>query len=352
MNRITIKTLSTTLFLLCALQAKSVYYIGNSHTDEAIGVMSIMTGFGDTSTVVGRTMTPGSPLWLLYREREQKNGLIWYNGTVDWSSQNQTLPQILSHHEWDVVVLQVFPKNGDNLDKTSPAALGFAQMVYESNPDCQIAIMTSHAYAYSDDAYWATHMGYVTSLYEPLAQLISDTYSDKKPVKVIPILQVMNQVRNAITSGGNPVLGDFNSYYQQGGTDAHLEPKGLYLHALTNYATLFEKDPHNAVISAIHYWQYPDGYSVNTAYASEAWDIVWDYVSTYPWAGVATTVSVKPQHYTPQGTQTKHHRNALTTNLRGQRLSLQKLHTAAVLTVRKNEIDLLVPQILRNDSQP
>lgn len=279
------------VMLVAGLRAKSLYYIGNSHTDEAIGMMNVAMGFGDESVVVGRTMVPGSPLWLLYQDRESRTGLIWTNGVVDWSSDDNNLPYNLANLHWDAVVLQVFPRNGDTFENTSPAALGFAEMVYARNPDCQIFIMTSHAYAFFDDAEWAQHMGYLSTLYEPLADLITDNYPTRKPVYVIPILQVLNEVRNQVNAGTAPLLGTFESFYQEDGTDAHLEPKGLYLHALTNYATIYRDDPHGAVDSGLHYWKYP-GYSVSPEFALLGQDLVWDIVTTYPASGVATTASL------------------------------------------------------------
>lgn len=202
------------------------------------------------------------------------------------SGQSQKLPDVLANHDWDAVVLQVFPNNGDNFEKTSPAALGFAEMIYDRNPECQILIMTSHAYAHSDDAEWATHMGYVSTIYEPLADSISTTWPERKPVKVIPILQLLNAVRNEIAAGASPFLGTFESFYQQNGADAHLDPKGLYCHALTNYATIYSADPAGAVTSGISYWQYQNGYSVDQQVASYLQGLVWDMVLDYPAAGV------------------------------------------------------------------
>lgn len=291
MTRHALYAVVTIVACMTSLHAKEIYYIGNSHTDEAIGVMSIAEGFGDDSVVVGRTMVPGCPLWLLYEGREEKNGLIWYSGDVHWPSQDTLLPQHLVNHTWDAVVLQVFPNNGDSFEKTSEAAVGFAEIIYETNPDCQILIMTSHAYAFNDE--WDKQMGYLETIYEPLANLITTTYPDKKPVKVIPVLQAIKAVRDSVfadtTDDSTHVLGDFLSYYQENGTDAHLAPKGLYLSVLTNYATIYGEDPHGAVTEGMRYWQFPDGYSVEEDYAAVAQDIVWKVVQSYPMAGVATT---------------------------------------------------------------
>lgn len=278
-------------WLTTSAMALNVYYIGNSHTDEAIGVMDIAIGFGVENSVVGRCMVPGCPLWLLYRDRAQKSGLLWYDGTVSWASSSEKLPDVLANHDWDAVVLQVFPNNGDNFEKTSPAALGFAEMIYDRNPECQILIMTSHAYAHSDDAEWARHMGYVSTIYEPLAELISTTWPENKPVKVIPILQVLDAVRTEIAAGTSPFLGTFESFYQQDGADAHLDPKGLYCHALTNYATIYAADPTGAVTTGISYWQYENGYSVDHQVASYVQGLVWDMVLDYPAAGVDSPTS-------------------------------------------------------------
>lgn len=266
--------------------ALDVYYVGNSHTDEAIGMMNIAMGFGVENSKVGRCMVPGSPLWLLYQDRNEKSGHIWYDGNIDWSSSSEKLPQVLTNHDWDAVVLQVFPRNGDNLEKTAPAVLGFAELIYAGNPDCQILIMTSHAYAFSSDGEWATHMGCVSSIYEPLADLVSTTWPQKKTVRVIPVLQVLNAVRNEIDAGTSPFLGTFESFYQENGTDAHVDKKGLYVHALTNYTTIYRANPVGAVTSGIYYWKYPDGYAVDEPVASYAQSLVWDMVVDYPAAGV------------------------------------------------------------------
>ncbi len=284
-----ILTLALVSLLAAASYGLDVYHIGNSLTDETYGMHDVARGKGIADITWGRHMTPGCPLWLLWRDREQKTGYIVFDGEIDWGTQDQNLPYVLANYTWDVVVLQVYPKNGDGVDNAGPAAEGFAGMAYDHNPDCQVYILTSHADAADN---WAQEMGRVGSIYEPIANRVSAAFPDRKPVLVVPVLQVMNRVQELIAGGTMPALGTIESYYQDDG--GHLGPKGLYMAALTTYATLYVSDPDGAVTSGLFYWQYASGYSVPQSLADLAYDIVWDIVSEYPMAGVNTTAVAAP----------------------------------------------------------
>jgi hypothetical protein len=273
-----------------AARSLDVYHIGNSLTDETYGMHDVARGKGAGYITWGRHMTPGCPLWLIWRDREDKTGYLCRDGQIDWSTQSQTVPYQLDNNDWDAVVMQIYPMNGDGVDNAGPAAEGFAGLIYDRNPDCQLYILTSHADAGGD---WTQEMSRVSSIYEPIANRVTAAYPSRKPCLVVPVLQVMNHVATLIQQGAEPGLGTIESYYQDDG--GHLGPKGLYMAALTMYATLYKSDPDGAVISGLMYWQYADGYSVSQDFANLAYDIVWDVVCAYPMSGVsATPVSQSP----------------------------------------------------------
>jgi hypothetical protein len=285
--------LLTTAILLTlgtnAVYGLDVYHIGNSLTDETYGMHDIAAAKGTENITWGRHMTPGCPLYAIWQDREDKTGYIVHDGEIDWSTQTQNIPYVLANYNWDAVVMQVYPMNGDDVGVTSDAAIGFAGLIYQTNPDCQIFILTSHAGA--EDG-WELEMSRLSSRYEPIANSVTLAFPNRKPTLVVPVLQAMNSVRAHIAQGDMPGLGTLASFYQADG--GHLGPKGLYIAALTMYATLYRSDPDGAVTSGLMYWQYENGYSVTQDFANLAYDIVWNVVTAYPMAGVNTTQSSVP----------------------------------------------------------
>jgi hypothetical protein len=160
---------------------------------------------------------------------------------------------------------------------------GFAQLVYENNPGCQIYVMASYV---GETDNWATAMNQVQTIFKPLADSISLNYPGHKKVLMVPMLSLMNRIRLVIQSGASPDLGAFSSFYAGPG-DIHFAPNGLYVEALAHFATIYKQDPHGAIRTGLYMWS--GDYSVDSDFAQAAQDVVWEYLTSDSTTGLQPT---------------------------------------------------------------
>jgi hypothetical protein len=346
-----VRDLAVKVTMACVLLAgmavaKNVFHIGNSLTDETYGMHDVARGKGYTVDLWGRFMIPGASLWCTYDHQDW--GVKDLHGT---GTAADDVAGLIRNNRWDALVLQVFPANGDNLTETTRCAAGWAGIVYENSPDCQVYLLTSHLSPIDN---WSGAAGTVSTLVEPIATAVSAQYPARKPLLVIPVLQVMNRLHDIVLQGSNPVFGsDFASYFQ-GPEDVHMSPKGLYLAALTCFATIYKCDPRGAADSGLFYWLYsPGGYSVPADYAAAAQQLVWDVVSTYPMGGVGT-VRTAPARFAPEARQTS--TRVRVVDLRGRNLastgaSSHPPATASGLYIRQDQRSAGVTPTLEEASE-
>lgn len=139
-----------------AAQGLTVFHIGNSLTDQTYGMHTIAQGFGYTwsGAIYGRSMIPGCPLWLLWKDNVTKTAdktqgncgffteCTTLNGYDEWI--DQKYPALWSTSLYlrtkpvDALILQIFIANGDHFDKqeTMDGAIGYAGEAYKANPNC------------------------------------------------------------------------------------------------------------------------------------------------------------------------------------------------------------------------
>ena len=96
-----------------------------------------------------------------------------------------------------------------------------------------------------------------TLLFAFLAAGISAKFPDKKPVRIIPVGEVMYCLHLRMKDGEVPGFKHIADLYADG---AHLNSEGKYLEAVTHYAAVFQEDPHGCITSGLRFWKGP--YSV------------------------------------------------------------------------------------------
>lgn len=216
-------------------------------------------------------MVPGVPLHLVWSDcqkgmpdewgfrRDVVSGNNGFTGTPD---------QYIQRTPVDVLILQVFPDNGDGATGgTLAGAVGFAGCAYQSNPNCQVYIYPSHNMTIGAHC----DMTQYTRIYEPLARAITTTYPSRKPALVIPVLHSWNQMLDA--------------GYTDLWSDGHANNNGKYILITTFYATIYKSNPLGAITSN---W-YGTGMSVTSAFATKAQQVAWSVVNSYPLSGVGGT---------------------------------------------------------------
>ena len=117
--------------------------------------------------------------------------------------------------------------------------------------------------------------------FEKVAQGISAKFPDKKPVRIIPVGEVMYRLHLRMKEGKVPGFKHIADLYEDG---VHLKSEGKYLEAVTHYATVFQEDPHGVITSGLRFWK--ARYSVDQKFAESVWDVVSEVVTTYSAAGV------------------------------------------------------------------
>lgn len=271
-----------------AAQGLAVFHIGNSLTDETYEMHTIAADAGYTwpGVIYARSMIPGCPLWLLWSENVAKTAdkstgnagffleVTGLNSGEEWIESRYpslwTPTLYLNAKPFDVVVMQVFPENGDSYNKqeTVAGAIGYPGEAYKPNPNCQAYIYPSHTM----DVGSKCDLTEYTRIYEPIARAVTAAYPNRKPALVIPVLQVWNQMMDA----------GYTDLWLNA-TDGHANDMGKYILCVTFYATLYKRNPAGATFG---------GFSVTQAFATKAQEVAWSVVQSYPLSGVAP-VSVR-----------------------------------------------------------
>ena len=119
--------------------------------------------------------------------------------------------------------------------------------------------------------------------FEKVAQGISARFPDRKPVRIIPVGEVMYRLHQRMQQGKVPGYKHVADLYEDG---VHLKSEGKYVEAVTHYATVFADDPHDCITTGLRFWRAP--YGVDKQFAEIVWDVAWDTVTSYPPTGVKT----------------------------------------------------------------
>jgi hypothetical protein len=254
----------------------AIFHVGNSLTDQAYGMHDVAQGRGH-ETQFGRHMIPGAPLDWLWNHRGE--GFRAPNG-------KKPADEILREAKWDVLILQPY---GRAPETSIEYGAHYAAAAYEGNPECQVYVFANYPGIGKDrsevdewEARWLSpDFRRGRASFEKVAQGISARFPGKKPVRIIPVGEVMYRLHLRMTEGNVPGLKHIAELYQDG---VHLKPEGKYVEAVTHYATVFQDDPHGCITSGLRFWRGP--YRVDQEFAEVVWDVVWEVVTTYAHTGV------------------------------------------------------------------
>lgn len=231
-----------------------VYHVGNSVTDMVNykAFQKMVASRGNTYTY-GRHMMPGTPLFGLWDNQDKGFTEAPYGASR----------QALTGYEWDVITLQPFDRLLEGgREHEFETCSRFIDLAIARSPDAQIyvyqrwpklvAVAGSSPETYQPFDYSATwkrkYSGNWDTSYEThdffdrLVAKLNKSFGDrlKKPVKVIPVGDVMAELDQRIKAGEVEGIKKIEELYAD---TVHLNDAGRYLVGVTFYATLYGDDP-------------------------------------------------------------------------------------------------------------
>lgn len=260
--------LATGILTARAAEPLAVFHVGNSLTDQAYGMHDIARARGH-ETRFGRHMIPGAPLQWLWEHRAEGFREPYRSKPAD---------EILKSSPWDVLILQPFGRAPEN---SIEFGAHYAAAAYAGNPDCQVYVFANYPDIGKEQEkknLWEERWLSPTdtrggATFAKIAVGISAKFPDKKPVKIIPVGEVMYRLHLRMKEGKLPGYQHIADLYEDG---VHLKAEGKYLEAVTHYAAVFGEDPHDCIVSGLRFWKGP--YSVDKAFAESVWDVVAEVV--------------------------------------------------------------------------
>lgn len=278
-ERVCIACVSVLLAIVVALSRASaaevpiaIFHVGNSLTDQAYGMHDIAKARGH-ETVFGRHMIPGAPLNWLWEHRDE--------GFRE-PEPKKPADEILAGRKWDVLILQPF---GSPVAVSVEYGAKYAAAAYQGNPDCQVYVFQNYPVIGKDGSeagQWVERWlspDYTRGRanFQQVAQGISAAFPHRKPVRIIPVGEVMYRFHLHAAAGKIPGFKHVADLYEDG---VHLKSEGKYLEAVTHYAAVFHDDPHGAITSGLRFWRAP--YGVDEKFAAIVWDLVWEVLTSAP----------------------------------------------------------------------
>jgi len=262
--------------MLPAAEPVAIFHVGNSLTDQAYGMHDVAQARGH-ETKFGRHMIPGAPLEWLWNHRHQGFREPDAKRPVD---------ETLRSMKWDVLILQPFGRPAAN---SVEFGAKYMEAAFAGNPGCRVYVFQNYPEIGKEgekkdlwEERWLSEddrRGRAT--FEAVARGLSAKFPDRAPVRIIPVGEVMYRLHQRMKAGKVPGYAHIADLYADG---VHLKAEGMYLEAVTHYATVFEDDPHGCTTSALRHWKGP--YAVDEVFARVVWDVVWEVVTTYPPTGV------------------------------------------------------------------
>ncbi len=261
-----------------AAEPVAIFHVGNSLTDQAYGMHDIAIARG-RETKFGRHMIPGAPLDWLWNHRGEG---------FRAPDRKKAADEILREQKWDVLILQPY---GREAEKSIEYGANYAAAAYEGNPGCQVYVFANYPGIGKDQSetdqweerWLSPDFRRGRANFERVAKGISAKSPDRKPVRIIPVGEVMYQLHLRMKDGKVPGFKHIAELYADG---VHLKSEGKYVEAVTHYATVFQDDPHDCITSGLRFWRGP--YSVEEEFAEIVWDVVWKVVTTHPHTGLQT----------------------------------------------------------------
>jgi hypothetical protein len=258
-----------------AAEPVAIFHVGNSLTDQAYGMHDLAEARGHKTTF-GRHMIPGAPLDWLWNHRHE--GFK--------QPQGESADALLRDHKWDVLILQPY---GRATEVSVKYGALYAAEAYKGNPQCQVYVFANYPGIGKDQSeadrweerWLSQDYARGRANFERVAKGITAKFPDKKPVRIIPVGEVMYRLHQRMKAGQ---LAGYNSITELFADGVHLKSEGKYVEAITHFATVFQQDPHGSITSGLRFWRGP--YGVDKEFAKEVWDVAWEVVRTYPQTGV------------------------------------------------------------------
>lgn len=229
--------LAFALLLTSAPQAKTVYHIGNSLTDQVdYGGFTGLAQSQGHDHVSARHVILGAPIQL-----------IWEAPTIGFSTNGYGhYPEALSEHQWDAIVLQ---PGGDRSYKSEAVyADSLLKLALQNSPNVQGYVHMHWAISVYDrgsfEEQWlrgADEYARCRAFFEAYMDSLNAKNPDR-PVIMIPNGEVMYQLHLKIERGDVPGVSSIWELYE-GGVGSHLNSSGRYLVAVTHYAVIYQDDP-------------------------------------------------------------------------------------------------------------
>lgn len=253
MTRLIAAALLTGLTALAAVNAKTIYFVGNSVTDgiDYGGLKQLAESRGYTH-VFGRDMIPGAPLWIHLQDPDV--GIVEYP--------YGQYPEAFAGYTWDAVSLQTFDcalNGNENGDSVSVGR--FIQLLRQNQNNRATAIYLMGHHPRTDwsgtsaqawDTYWnkdskdPATFGWVESCIECADYYRELTLAVRKAnpgvsVQLIPTGHVFAKLNQRIRSGQ---LTGYSSIVELAYMDGiHTNEAGAYINGLTYLAVLYGIDP-------------------------------------------------------------------------------------------------------------
>jgi hypothetical protein len=261
---------------LGAAEPVAIFHVGNSLTDQAYGMHDIAAA-RDHPTTFGRHMIPGAPLDWLWNHRDEG---------FRQPDNKKPADVILRERKWDVLILQPY---GRQPEVSIEYGAKYAAAAYEGHPDCQVYVFANYpGIGKKQDQKHLWEPRWLSpdftrgrANFEKVAKGISAKFPESKPVRIIPVGEVMYQLHLRMKAGDVPGCRHIADLYADG---VHLKAEGKYVEAVTHYATVFADDPHGCITEGLRFWRGP--YAVDREFAKIVWDVAWQVVTTYPPTGV------------------------------------------------------------------
>lgn len=257
-----------------------VYFMGNSMTDQMsyAGVDTLATGRGHDHAW-GRQIILGSPISWLWEHPNDG-----YTETPYLRYQDA-----LTKYQWDALTLSPTDRYMyDQFGGDVPMTLNFLNYARRTSPDIQVYIyQRTPRRAGPSSGPW-TPIDYpaqwlrkhvtndITSTYtrdyymQLMAELHAQQPADSKPIRMIPLGDVMFELDFRIKHGQIPGMTDINEIYIDA---SHYTRLGAYVTGLTFFATLYDETPLGLPVPS----QYGTGISPELAWVLQ--NVVADVVS-------------------------------------------------------------------------
>jgi hypothetical protein len=269
------------LFVLIAAslyaEPYKVYMIGNSLTDEVKYDDWIkLCASASSETLYARKMIPGAPI--SWHQEHPAQG---------FSTKSYGYPEkAFKEYPWDALTLQPFT----SADREIPAAIHYANLMWQYQPDCKVYIYAQWPNRDSDDwlGRWETFKDQrYTAVYDALCKETGKT----NRIFMIPAGWAFCRLEKKMQLGA---VSGYQSIWQLYSDGVHVSNVGSYIVGLSFYATIFGKSPIGMPVGNYQGKAdtVADRFEISPELARIIQETVWEAVTAHLASGVRTDTPV------------------------------------------------------------